>query len=126
MKKHYILIVFIAIAIIGLTGCKKTKEITCSLYASETTPAAEMNVIYTATQTGDGSIAALSYVTIAGTVTVQNPTLPWTITVAVLTSTKVAMSATGNVKNGSLKISYDGSAGGSTIRGSDFCEQQTN
>jgi hypothetical protein len=35
-----------------------------------------MNVLYTATQTGDGAIASLSYTTISGTVTIENPQLP--------------------------------------------------
>ena len=126
MKKISVFIVFIALAMISLSGCKKAKEITCVLYAAENQPAADMNDIYSATQTGDGTILALSYVTISGTVTIQNPTLPWTITVSVLTSTKVSMAATGNVKNGSLKIAYDGSSGGSTIHARDNCEQQTN
>jgi hypothetical protein len=110
----------------GLVNCKKTKEITCNLNASASQPPTEMYIVYSASQTGDGTISSLSYVTISGTVTVQNPILPWTIIVPVLTSTNVAISASGTVKNGSLKITYDGSSGTATIHGSDMCEQQTN
>jgi len=115
---------------IGLSGCKKTKEITCSLYAAPSQPAVAMTVVYTAEQTGDGTISSLSYVTNAGTVTVSNPILPWTISISVLSGTNVNISATGTTKNGSLKISYAGEAttGSSTskISGTDSCEQQTN
>ncbi|MCK9421544.1 MAG: hypothetical protein M0Q38_03000 [Bacteroidales bacterium] len=126
MKKLLLSCVFLSIVLFSLPGCKKDKEITCNLSASVNQPPVEMNVKYSATQTGDGAIVSLSYVTITGTVTIENPQLPWTITVPVLTSTNVTMTATGNVKNGSLKISYQGINGGSTISGSDYCEQQTN
>jgi hypothetical protein len=126
MKKYLNHLMLISIVIIGLLGCKKTSEITCNLSTASSQPPVEMNITYTATQTGDGAISSLSYMTIAGTMTVQNPTLPWSVTVPVLTSTNVSVSATGTTKNGSLKISYEGNSGGATISGSDFCEQQTN
>ncbi len=126
MKKRLVYIVLLSVAVIGLIGCKKTKEITCNLSTAASKPPVEMTIIYTATQTGDGTLSSLSYATISGIVTVQNPSLPWTVTVPVLTSTDVAISATGTTKDGSLKISYDGVGSGGTISGSDFCEQQTN
>lgn len=126
MKKRLVHIVFLTVAVIALIGCKKTKEITCSLSTAASKPPVEMIITYTATQTGDGALSSLSYATISGTVTVQNPSLPWTITVSALTSTDVAISATGTTKDGSLKISYEGVGSGATISGSDFCEQQTN
>lgn len=126
MKRKLMFTLSISLLLFGLVNCKKTNEITCNLSASSTQPPVEMDILYTASQTGDGTISSLSYVTISGTVTVQNPTLPWSVTVPALTTTKVAISASGNVKNGSLKITYDGSTGSATIRGSDFCEQQTN
>ncbi|MEI7982049.1 MAG: hypothetical protein WCI71_10380 [Bacteroidota bacterium] len=126
MKKNLSFIIFLSFTFLSLAGCKKTNEITCALSAPLNQPPVDMTIVYTATQTGDGVIASLSYVTISGTITVQNPQLPWTITVPVFTSTKVTISATGTTKNGSLSISYDGNSGGSTIHGSDSCEQQTN
>jgi hypothetical protein len=126
MKKILIFSVFIIAMFVSFSGCKKTSEITCNLSASATQPPVEMNVVYKALQTGDGTISSLSYTTISGTVTVQNPSLPWTITVPVLTTTNVSISASGTTKNGSLTITYDGTSGGATIHGSDFCEQQTN
>lgn len=124
------LIMFLLLLGIGLSGCKKAKEITCSLYTAPSQPVIAMTVVYAAAQTGDGAISSLSYETNAGTVTVSNPTLPWTITISVLSGTNVKMSASGTTKNGSLKISYagEGTSGSSTskISGSDYCEQQTN
>jgi hypothetical protein len=126
MKKYLIHLILFSALTIGLIGCKKTSEITCNLSTASSQPPVEMNITYTATQTGDGTISSLSYMTIAGTLTVQNPTLPWSVTVPALTSTNVSISATGTTKNGSLRISYEGVSGGATISGSDFCEQQTN
>jgi hypothetical protein len=126
MKTKLLYIVFLSVILVGLTGCKKSSEITCGLSTSASLPPVEMNVIYTATQSGDGVISSLSYVTISGTVTVPNPSLPWSVTVPVLTSTSVSISASGTTKNGSLEISYNGISGGSSISGRDYCEQQTN
>jgi len=127
MKKQLLFIIFLFAAFVSNTGCKKTaNEITCNLNTTASQPPVGMNIVYTATQTGDGTMAYLSYVTNFGTVTVQNPQLPWTITVPVLSGTFVSMTAVGTTKNGSLKINYEGINGGSTIRGSDYCEQQTN
>lgn len=129
-KTANFLIMFLLLLGIGLIGCKKAKEITCSLYAAPSQPVIAMTVVYAAAQTGDGTISSLSYETNAGTVTVSNPTLPWTISISVLSGTNVKMSASGTTKNGSLKISYagEGTTGSSTskISGSDSCEQQTN
>jgi len=127
MKKQLLFIIFLFAAFVSNTGCKKTaNEITCNLNTTATQPPVEMNIVYTATQTGDGTIASLTYVTNGGTVTVQNPQLPWTITIPVLSSTFVSITAVGTTKNGSLKIKYEGSSGPSSIQGSDYCEQQTN
>jgi len=125
MKKRLVHIILLSVAVIGLLGCKKTQEITCNLSTASSKPPVEMTITYTATQTGDGAMSSLSYVTISGTVTVQNPSLPWTVTVPALTSTDVAISATGTTKNGSIKISYEGIGSGAIISGSDYCEQQT-
>ena len=124
MKKQIIFLIFITVVFVSFIGCKKNTAITCNLATTATQPPVEMNIVYTAIQTGDGAIASLSYVTISGTVTVQNPQLPWTITVPILTTTNVAISATGTTNNGSLKITYDGTNGSATIKGSDFCEHQ--
>lgn len=126
MKKYLIHLMLFSVVTVGLLGCKKTSEITCNLSTASSQPPVEMNITYTATQTGDGTISSLTYMTIAGTITVQNPSLPWSITVPAMTSTNVSISATGTTKNGSLKINYEGNSGGATISGSDFCEQQTN
>ncbi len=128
MKKFPILLIFLIPLMFLSSSCKKEKEteITCSLTTAPTQPPVDMNVTYKATQTGDGTISSLTYVTITGTVTVTNPQLPWEVTVAVTTTTNVSIAAAGTVKNGSLNISYDGNSGGATIHGSDFCSQETN
>lgn len=126
MKKSFRIALLALLLIANITACKKTEEKTCSLATSPTRPPVEMNVVYSALQTGDGKISSLTYTTITGPVTVQNPTLPWTLTVPVLTTTDVSISATGTTTNGSLKILYDGTTTTSHILGSDYCEQQSN
>ncbi|MFA5727622.1 MAG: hypothetical protein WC886_08275, partial [Saccharofermentanaceae bacterium] len=126
MKKHLIFTLFLSAALISLIGCKKSStEITCNLSAPESQPSVAMNVVYSVTQTGDGIIGTLSYATNSGLVTVQGPKLPWTITVPVIAGTHVTISASGMTENGSLTVSYVGAGEGSTIQGSDSCEQQT-
>jgi uncharacterized lipoprotein YajG len=126
MKKSLKLTLVLIVAIVSITGCKKSAtEITCNLATAATQPPVEMNIVYSASRTGDGSISSLSYRTITGMVTVQNPQLPWTITVPVLTTTDVSITATGTTTNGSIKITYEGNSGGSSIQGSDYCEHQS-
>jgi hypothetical protein len=126
MKKTLAFMVLLSMVLVISDGCKKkSSEVTCNLSTAISQPSVDMDVIYTATQSGDGIMASLTYETITGTVTVQNPKLPWSDTVSVLSTTNVKMTATGTVKNGSLNISYNGVSGGSTIHGSNSCEQST-
>ena len=126
MKKMSFLLLALIPMMFLPVSCKKDKEVTCTLVTAATQPPVDMNVTYKATQTGDGTISTLSYVNTTGTITISNPQLPWEFTVAVTTSTNVSISASGTVKNGSLNISYNGTSGGATIAGSDFCSQETN
>ncbi|MEI7499094.1 MAG: hypothetical protein WCK84_01495 [Bacteroidota bacterium] len=125
MKKQLIFTLFLFMFLLSILSCKKEKEITCNLSTTINQPSVGMSIKYEATQTGDGVIASLSYVSESGTVTVPNPGLPWTITVYVASGTNVSISANGTVTNGSLNIAYEGISGGSSIKSSDFCEQQT-
>jgi hypothetical protein len=126
MKKTLAFLVLLSMVLVISDGCKKkSDEITCNLNTGVSQPPVDMNVIYTATQSGDGVMASLTYETITGTVTIQNPKLPWSDTISVLTTTNVKMTATGTVKNGTLKISYSGVSGGSSFQGSNSCEQST-
>jgi len=107
---------------LAFSACKKEKEqITCNLMATPDSTRASMTVVYTATQTGDGTISSLSYATSSGMVTVNSPSLPWTLTVQAPPNTKITMTATGTVTNGSITIDYLGTGGGYTIHASDNC-----
>ena len=127
MKKNLVFTLFLSFILMYLAGCKKdNKEITCNLSAPVNQASVGMNIVYTATQTGDGTIATLSYVSSAGTITVLNPSLPWTVTVYLPANTDITISAAGTVTNGSLNVEYAGNGGGYTISGKDACSQQTN
>ena len=120
IRNSVLLFILFALAV---AGCKKeTKEtVTCSLLANPDTITVGMTVVYTATATGDGTMSALSYATSSGMVTVNNPTLPWTLTILVPSNTKITMTATGTVTNGSLDIDYKGTGEGHTTHASDNC-----
>lgn len=120
IKNSVMLLFLVALTI---TGCKKeTKEtVTCNLQANPDSITVGMTVVYTATATGDGTMSALSYATSSGMVTVTNPALPWTVTIAVPSNTKITMTASGTVTNGSLDIDYKGSGEGHNTHASDNC-----
>jgi hypothetical protein len=124
IRNSALALVLIALA---LFSCKKeTKEtVTCSLAANPDTITVAMTVVYTATRTGDGTMSSLSYATSSGMVTVNNPVLPWTITVQVPANTKITMTASGTVTNGSLGIDYLGNGDGHTTHASDNCAHYT-
>ena len=127
MKNKSNSLLFISLLLFVLCGCKKDQETTtCNLATAVNRPALGMNVTYTASATGDGTLATLSYVCSGGLITVSNPTLPWTATVYVAADTDVKITASGTVTNGSLKVGYAGSGGGATISGSDMCSHESN
>lgn len=117
-------VILLATMLIGLSSCKKEKEITCNLSKSDQAPV-DMTITFKATRTGDGVITSLTYQTSEKTETIPNPILPWTINAEAAGSTTVTISATGTVKNGSLKIEYHGISGGDEIEGSDYCSQES-
>jgi hypothetical protein len=125
MKKFLTPILLLSLLLGFGAGCKKDKETTCSLATAVNRPPVAMNVTYVATATGDGVISTLSYIDGSGLVTVSNPTLPWTTTVSVPADADVRITASGTVKNGSLKVEYAGMSGGVTISGSDMCSHET-
>jgi len=125
MKKNLIFSLFLTTLILVMAACHKEEERTCNLTAGPDQPFQTMTVVYSAVQTGDGAISSLTYYTSATeTVTVTNPQLPWSVTVTVEPGTNVMISATGKVKNGSLTVSYEGSASGEYISGMDLCSQE--
>jgi hypothetical protein len=116
MKKNLIFSLFLTTLILVMAACHKEEERTCNLTAGPDQPFQTMTVVYSAVQTGDGTISSLTYYT--------NPQLPWSVTVTVDPGTNVMISATGKVKNGSLNVSYEGTASGEYISGNDLCSQE--
>jgi hypothetical protein len=117
---------FIVVLLFVLITCKKKEEaITCNLACDINQPSVGMTIIYTAGQTGDGTMVSLSYATNSGTTTINNPSLPWSDTVFVSANTNVTISGTGSVTNGTLQVAYKGTEGGVHIEGSNSCSHQT-
>ena len=126
IRKYLTFSTFTLVLLLSLVNCKKKDQaITCYLSCDAKKASVGMTIIYTATQTGDGTMATLSYVTSTGTVTIANPKLPWADTVFVPANTSVTLSATGTTTNGSLQVTYQGGEGGIIIVGSNSCSQQT-
>jgi hypothetical protein len=59
-----------------------------------------------ASVTGDGLISSLTYAGPSGNVTVNSPTMPFSITTTVTLPTQVTMSASASTNNGSAAVSY--------------------
>lgn len=95
---------------------------TCTLATQPSTISG--TATYTATGTGNGAISQVRYQSETGTVTENNPILPWT-KVEVLTTAKASLQATGTVGTGSLTIRYSvqqsGSGAGTAEQGEDGC-----
>ena len=108
-----------------MTGVQTCALPICNLLAAPDSTNAGLTVVYTATATGDGTVSSLSYATSAGMVTVNNPALPWAITIQVPSRTRLTMTAAGTVTNGSLNIDYYGSGDGHTAHASDYCAHYT-
>lgn len=124
MKNLRISILTLSFLIILLASCKKDTTVTCSLYTAIDQTAVGMNIVYTASATGDGTIMSLTYNTSTGPVTVTKPSLPWTVTVYMPQGADVYINGSGNVTNGGLTVDYNGSSDGHTMHASDNCSHQ--
>ena len=78
-------------------------------------PGTTVDVQYNATQTGDGTITSLSYAGPTGSVVVQNPSFPFTVTTTVTLPSQAQMSATGFFTNGTVTIAYSADVGGGDV-----------
>jgi hypothetical protein len=72
-------------------------------------------VTYSASTTGDGLVSSLTYVGASGQVTVNNPTIPFSVSTTVPLPTQAAMSAAASYTNGTVTIAYQANVGGGDI-----------
>ncbi len=61
---------------------------------------------YSASLTGSGTVTSITYATDAGNVVVNNPTLPWQVSVLNVTS-PASISAAGSVTTGTITIGFN-------------------
>ncbi|UBM63487.1 hypothetical protein LA303_05835 [Candidatus Sulfidibacterium hydrothermale] len=121
MKKFTFSTLFLAVLFIGLISCNKDdSDNTCNIGKSDTAPIA-MDIHFSATQTGDGTIATLTYEVGNTKETVTNPSLPWSIDVQAAAGDAISITASGTADNGSIEVSYDGISGTTEIKGEDYC-----
>jgi hypothetical protein len=97
----------------GRTACSPPLSIGPTTF-SEGAPST-ISVTYTASVTGDGTITSLTYVGGSGPVTINNPTLPFSVDTTVSLPTQAAMSASGYYTNGTVTIAYQANVGGGDI-----------
>lgn len=118
------------VILVSLSSCKKDDDPT-SLSCDLQTAAIEFNetsisITYKLKNTGDAKVASLFYYDETGKVEVQNPTMPWEMTLTLTNQKTMQAGAKGNVTNGSIEVSYLASIPGSRYESSDFCSQSSN
>lgn len=128
MPKKIILIIMALFLVVNFSACDSTdsepeaqrKE--CNLSAEALLIAPTYDVTYTAENTGDGTITKLTYIDNSGTKTIENPTLPWSLTVTITEVNLIAkITAEGSTLNGSLTVKINGTKNGSTFSALDNC-----
>jgi hypothetical protein len=124
MKKNLFSALSLTSLILLTLSCNKDKEKECNLVLGPGRPAGAMSVVYSAAQTGDGVITSLTYNTSAtDQVTVNNLTLPWSVTVNMSAGSTIQMTATGTAEDGSVIIYFKGNGAGEYLADSTNCSQ---
>jgi len=93
----------------GRTNCNPA----LSIGSDFAEPTGTIDVMYSASVTGDGQISSLTYAGPSGPVMVSNPALPYSITTTVPLPTQATMTASATYTNGTITIAYSASVGGS-------------
>src|SRR5580704_10369841 len=96
----------------GRTSCNPPLSIGPSTFDESS---GTINVQYTATQTGDGTITSLTYAGPSGNVVVNNPTFPYSVTTTVPLPAQASMSASAFFTNGTITIAYSANVGGGDV-----------
>jgi hypothetical protein len=78
----------------------------CDFATNLVVTSSDVPVTYNASHSGNASITTLIYQGATGPVTITNPKLPWTITIAIPKGDTVQISAMGSASGGSLSLSY--------------------
>jgi hypothetical protein len=78
----------------------------CDFATNVVVTSSDVPVTYNASNSNNASIATLIYQGATGPVTVNNPKLPWTVTIQVPKGDTVNISAVGTASGGSLSLSY--------------------
>ena len=100
-------IAILSLMIVLLTNCDSTESSGPESFNLAVTPTEanmDYSVEYKAEKTGDGQLSQIVYNTNDGQVTVDNPSLPWTVTVNIVQGTNISLEASGTASNGSVTI----------------------
>lgn len=115
--------------LIFIAGCQKNQETTdmsCQLQTNTTVfEESSLDVTYKLEASGDYTISSFYYYDETGKVVLQNPAVPFEITVSLAAQKTVEAGAAGSVKNGSIEASYKATGDSAVYIGLDQCEQQS-
>lgn len=131
MKSSFKAIFAVAFIILfSLSSCKKNSSGPTVKNCSLVTPTsqfseASISITYKMEITGDADVTSVFYYDETGKVVVQNPTFPFLIPTILTNQKTMQIGATGNVTNGSIKVSYEAFGNGRTYSGNDICSQGT-
>ena len=122
MKKIITVTLLLAGMLLLAASCKKDDKESCKPNSSSFTTTQDMTVQYRAMQSGDGTISSLTYYTSATDVdTVNNPQLPWSVTVDVNAGSNLMISAEGTARNGQVGVSFEAVGQGEYVLQGDTC-----
>lgn len=124
LKKWNLL--FMALLILGCSKSNDTTDLSCQLQTNTTVfEGSSIDVTYSLGAEGDYTIKSLYYYDESGKVELQNPAVPFELTVTLTQQKTIEAGALGSVKNGLIKVSYKATSDTAVYQGLDQCEQQS-
>lgn len=114
-----------SLAALPLAGCDSNKDdqktpLDCTLNVSNAAQTVQMRYTYSVSKPTTGTVTTVSYRSAAptasttGIATVQNPVLPWSVTVTLDRNVAPLLTALGSVTNGKISAKIDGVSSEST------------
>ncbi|HLA60547.1 MAG TPA: MmpS family transport accessory protein [Puia sp.] len=121
MKPAYLKMIFISLLIVTSLSCSKSSNknsTSCNFsYTGASQISEDQQVQYFAGVTGSATISNVSYQDSAGTTTVKNPVLPWSVKVNLTKGATTSITANGSAPSGTeinISVYADGSQVGTS------------
>jgi len=121
MKSPYLKMIFISLFLASTLSCSKSSNknsTSCNFsYTGASQLSADQQVQYFAGVTGAATIGSVSYLDSAGTTTVKNPALPWSVKVNLQQGATTSITAIGSAPSGTtinISVYADGAQVGTS------------